>query len=86
MSTFLLNIASPDGEVYAGQAARLIVRGVEGELAVLAGHVPFMTSVKAGRCSLMLEDGTVREGQTGGGLLTVAREQVTFLTSELNWQ
>lgn len=86
MNTFQLNISSPDGAIYAGRAVRLIVRGTEGELAVLAGHVPFVTTVKAGRCSMLLEDGSVRQGHTEGGLLTVARDGVTLLTSALEWQ
>ena len=52
----------------------------------MAGHVPFMTSVRPGECVLHMEDGSVRRGHTEGGLLTVAREGVTFLTSALTWE
>lgn len=85
MSTFRLNISSPDGVIFSGEAVRIILRGTEGELAVLAGHVPFITSVVSGRCELLPEDGTLRNGHTEGGLLTVARDGVTYLTSELHW-
>ena len=85
MSTFKLNISSPDGKIFQGSVAGIVVRGVEGELAVLAGHVPFITAVKAGKCDLRLEDGTLKQGRTEGGLLTVAKEEVTFLTSALEW-
>ena len=46
MSTFSLIISSPDGDLYRGEAEKLILRGTEGELAVMAGHVPFVTAVK----------------------------------------
>ena len=50
MKTFLLNISSPDGKLFSGQVVSLIVRGVEGEFAVLAEHVPFITNVVPGKC------------------------------------
>lgn len=81
MKTFLLNISSPDGKVYSGPAVSLIVRGVEGEFAVLADHVPFITNVVAGKCIVELADGTVRHGHTEGGLMTVSKDDVTFLTA-----
>ena len=86
MNTFLLNISSPDGKIFEGAVARITVRGAEGDLAVMAGHVPFMTSVRPGECVLHMEDGSVKRGHTEGGLLTVARESVTFLTSALTWE
>ena len=48
MNTFALTISSPDGDLYRGEATKLILRGPEGELAVMAGHVPFVTAVKKG--------------------------------------
>ena len=86
MNTFLLNISSPDGKIFSGEVTFLSVRGVAGDLAVMAGHVPFITSVKPDtRCTIHLPDDTVREGTTGGGLLTVAKEGVTYLTSGVTW-
>jgi len=87
MNTFLLNISSPDGKVFSGKVTFLSVRGVAGDLAVMAGHVPFITNVKPGtHCSIHLEDGTVKEGTTDGGLLTVAKEEVTYLTAGIDWE
>lgn len=85
MNTFLLNISSPDGNIFSGQVARITVRGTEGDLAVMAGHVPFITSVRPGDCVVLLEDGSVKQAHTEGGLLTVTKEAVTFLTSALDW-
>ena len=86
MNTFLLNISSPDGKVFSGEVTFLSVRGVAGDLAVMAGHVPFITNVKPDtRCAIHLADGTEKEGTTGGGLLTVAKEEVTYLTAGIDW-
>ena len=87
MNTFLLNISSPDGKVFSGKVTFLSVRGVAGDLAVMAGHVPFITSVKAdSHCAIHLEDGTVKEGTTGGGLLTVGKDEITYLTAGIDWE
>lgn len=86
MNTFLLTIASPDGNVFEGQVVQLNLRGVEGELAVLAGHVPFMTSIKAGDCSVEFSDGEQRMGYSDGGILTVGEKRVTLLAGSFRWK
>ena len=85
MKTFLLRISSPEGDLFHGEAIKLVVRGVEGELAVLAGHIPFVTPVKSGTCKLELPDGEERLGTTDGGLLTVSGEQVVLLSGSFVW-
>ena len=85
MNTFSLIISSPDGDLYRGEPYRLIVRGTEGELAVMAGHVPFVTAVRKGRCVVEDENGERRTGLIDAGLLTVDREKTTVLTSTLTW-
>lgn len=86
MKTYLLNISSPDGKLFSGQVVSLIVRGVEGEFCVLADHIPFITSVVDGKCIIELEDGTVKEGHTEGGLITVGKNEVTYLTAGVTFE
>ncbi|MBE5809384.1 MAG: F0F1 ATP synthase subunit epsilon [Clostridiales bacterium] len=86
MKTFLLNISSPDGQVFSGQVVSLIVRGVEGEFAVLAEHAAFITNVVPGKCIVELEDGTVKNGTTEGGLITVGQNDVTYLTAGVTFE
>ena len=73
MRTFSLKISTPDGNVFEGQAVKLDVRGIGGELAVMAGHTAFMTAVRPGHCDILFEDGSERRGERDGG---VAREGV----------
>ena len=81
MKTYLLNISSPDGKLFSGEIVSIIVRGVEGEFAVLADHVPFITNVVPGKCVIELADGTIKDGHTEGGLITVGKDDVTYLTA-----
>ena len=86
MKTYLLNISSPDGKIFSGQVVSIILRGVEGEFAVLADHVPFITNVRPGMCVVEFDDGTVKEGQTEGGMITVGKDEVTFLTAGVTFE
>ena len=85
MSTFPLIISSPDGDLFRGDVIKLILRGTEGELAVLAGHVPFVTAVRKGRCVVEDAAGERKTGMISGGLLTVAHDKTTLLTATLVW-
>ena len=86
MKTYLLNISSPDGKIFSGQVVSIILRGVEGEFAILADHIPFITSVVPGKCIIELEDGTVKDGQTEGGMITVGKDDVTYLTAGVTFE
>lgn len=85
MRTFKLTVASPDGSRFAGDCVRLDVRGVEGELAVMAGHIPFMTSIVPGACTIWLDESTPKKAHTDGGLLSVAADSVTLLSGSFRF-
>ena len=85
MNTFRLIISSPDGNILEGEAVKLSVRGIEGELAVMAGHIPFITAVKECDCRIELPDGTEKKGHTTGGLLNVGKDSVILLSDCFNW-
>ena len=80
MKTFHLTVASPLGNVFDGEAEMLTVRGIEGELAVMAGHVPFMTTVKPCECKIVIEEGNEKIGTVDGGILTVSENKATLLS------
>ena len=85
MKTFPLIISSPDGDLFRGDAQMLILRGTEGDLAVMAGHIPFVTAVVRGACVVVTGEGERKEGTIEEGLLTVDADRVTVLTSALAW-
>lgn len=85
MNPFHLIISTPDGNLFDGDAAVLSLRGAEGDLAVMAGHIPFVTSVQPGKCCVTLADGSEKEGCTEGGLLTVSAESTILLSGSFHW-
>lgn len=80
MNTFKLTVASPEGNKFCGDVIKLDVRGTEGELAIMAGHIPFVTSLVKCPCVIWLEDGSKKTAVTDGGLLSVSAEAVTLLS------
>ncbi|MBQ2766410.1 MAG: F0F1 ATP synthase subunit epsilon [Clostridia bacterium] len=86
MNTFKLKISTPDGDMYSGEAVKLDVRGIEGELAVMAGHIPFMTALVPCDCRVLLPDGNERVGTLENGLLSVGSSEVTLLASGYKWK
>lgn len=80
MNEFNLRISTPDGDAFNGKAIFLSLRGSEGDLAVMAGHVPFITTTKAGRCKVEASDESESfSGIISTGLLTVAKDCVTLI-------
>ncbi|MBE6884273.1 MAG: F0F1 ATP synthase subunit epsilon [Ruminococcaceae bacterium] len=85
MKTFRLIISSPDGYLFDDEVVSVSLRGAEGDLAVMAGHIPFITSVKPCDCKIELNDGDLKIGHMQGGLLTVAKDSVTLLSGSFQW-
>ena len=85
MKNYHLIISTPDGNVFDGNALMLTVRGSEGDLAILADHVPFITAVKECEGSIIFEDNTEKQIKIGGGILTVNKNVTTLLTSDFTY-
>jgi F-type H+-transporting ATPase subunit epsilon len=85
VNTFRLTIASPDGNKFQGEVIKLDVRGTEGDLAIMAGHIPFVTSLVSSDCCVWTDEDTKREAHTEGGLLTVEAESVTLISGSFEF-
>ena len=79
MKSFHLEIVTPEGVRYNGDAVQLSVRAVDGSLSVLAGHIPLVTALKNGPCRVYTEEGKAREAECSGGMLSVTRDNVKLL-------
>ena len=85
MKSYHLIISTPDGNLFDGEAAMITLRGSEGDLAILAGHIPFITAVKECEGSVVFEDNTEKRAKIGGGILTVNKNVTTLLTSNFEF-
>ena len=78
MSTFPLQIGTPDGLLFEGDVARVVCRSITGDLAILAGHCNFCTALGMGEAHVVMEDGTRREAACIGGMLSVMMANAVF--------
>ncbi len=85
MRLFRVQIATPDGMKFDGEAERISARGICGELAVMAGHVPFVTALAPGECRILMENGEILQARASGGMLMVARDGARLLSSDFEW-
>ena len=86
MNTFKLTVSSPDGNKFHGDVVKLDVRGTEGELAIMAGHIPFVTSMVEAPVNILLDDDTEKKAFAKGGLLTVGADEVTLLSGSFEFE
>ncbi|MBQ7132365.1 MAG: F0F1 ATP synthase subunit epsilon [Oscillospiraceae bacterium] len=85
MNTFHLTVSSPDGNKFDGDVIKLDVRGVEGDLAIMAGHIAFITSIVEAPLTISLEDGTKRTAVSKGGLLTVSNNSAVLISGSFEF-
>jgi F-type H+-transporting ATPase subunit epsilon len=50
-------LASPDKELYNGVSKRVMIRTNDGEIGIMRGHEPLMTTVKSGQVIIEKEEG-----------------------------
>ena len=48
MSAFHLQIVTPDGSFFDGEAERVIVRAIDGDICILPRHIPYVTALAMG--------------------------------------
>ena len=72
------SLVSPERELFSGDVDQVDAPGSEGDFGVLAGHAPFMTTLKEGRVKAYDEDVT-RVFEVRGGFADVTAEGLTIL-------
>ena len=71
MRTFHLEIVTPDGLLFDGEAESLLVHTTEGDVEILRGHTDYVAAVDVGRARV-LENGVSRKASCSGGFLSVS--------------
>ncbi len=79
MDTFKLEILTPNGEIYNGNAVSVVLPGKEGEFGVLAGHASLTTLLEAGVVDIEREDKSVESIVVNWGVVQVDEEKVVIL-------
>jgi F-type H+-transporting ATPase subunit epsilon len=77
--TVNLNVVSAEEEIFSGRIESLQISGSEGELGVMYGHAPLLTSLKPGMARIVKQDGSEEVLYLSGGMLEVQPNNVTVL-------
>jgi F-type H+-transporting ATPase subunit epsilon len=78
MSTFLLEIVTPERIVYEQEVNMIIVKGVEGEMGILPHHIPLVTPLKIAPVIVKKPQGEELIA-VNGGFMEVRKEKVVIL-------
>lgn len=77
--TVNLNVVSAEESLFSGSIKSLQITGSEGELGIMPGHAPLLTSLKPGMALITKEDGTEEVIYLSGGMLEVQPNNVIVL-------
>lgn len=77
-----VEVVTPDGEVYSGDAEMVVLPGVEGELGILRRHEPLVTLLAVGETRLRLADGQVEHIASGIGYAQVLFDRVLVVVDQ----
>jgi F-type H+-transporting ATPase subunit epsilon len=81
-STLTVDVLTPEGEVFSGDVVQLSTRTVDGELGVLANHVPVLAGLTPSRLRLRVSDSQVEEYAQSHGVLQVFANHAQVLLEE----
>ena len=84
MNTFHLQIVTPDGLMFDGDAEKLLVRTTEGDVGIMSGHCDYVTPVDTGEARVTTNC-DVRTAACSGGLLNVKKGTVRLVASTFEW-
>ena len=77
-----VELITPEGIAFSGDAERLVVPGTAGELGILANHGPLVSLLRPGETRLTDADGTVRRYATDDGYVQVRKNHALVLVGE----
>jgi F-type H+-transporting ATPase subunit epsilon len=72
------SLVSPQRELFSGDVDQVDAPGSEGDFGVLAGHAPFMTTLKEGRVKAY-DEGATMVFEVRGGFADVTPAGLTIL-------
>lgn len=72
------SLVSPERELFSGEVDQVDAPGSEGDFGVLAGHAPFMTTLKEGQV-VVRNGGQITTFDLRGGFADVTPDGLTIL-------
>ena len=80
MATMQVEVVSPEKVLFSGEAKQVITRTLDGEIAFLPGHAPFLGALTNCHTRVTLADDTVLDVAVHGGFVQVSGNTVSILS------
>ena len=80
MATMQVEVVSPEKVLFSGEAKQVITRTLDGEIAFLPGHAPFLGALANCHTRVTLADDTVLDVAVHGGFVQVSGNTVSILS------
>ena len=74
-----INIAQVDRSIFAGDVVFMTLPGSEGEMTLMANHMPLISALKSGTITIKTAEGIIRQFPVKSGLLEVNNNYATVL-------
>ena len=84
-NTFMLTILTPDKCFFSQQVREVVFDTPEGELGVMAGHMPMIAAVAEGMIDIYLEDGE-KTAAVSQGFVEVDGSSAEFFVDTAEWE
>jgi F-type H+-transporting ATPase subunit epsilon len=79
VADFALEVVTPERTLVEGQAEMVSLRSAEGDIAFLAGHVPYIGAVRTCLVQVHRSDGTLDAVAVHGGFVEVVEGRLVLL-------
>ena len=85
MATYHLQIVTPDRMVYDGEAEKIIVRTVAGDVCILPHHIDYAVPLAIGEAKVTDGQGNTRLAACNNGMLSVHGDEVRVVAVTFEW-
>jgi F-type H+-transporting ATPase subunit epsilon len=79
---FRFELVSPEKLVLAAEVQQVLVPGSEGDMGILPGHAPVMTTIRPGLLEVTTRSGNAKRFYVRGGFAEAGPERLTVLAQQ----
>lgn len=83
MAEMQVSVVAAHQTVWSGEATMVLARTLEGELAVMPGHIPMLGILAAGEVRVTPTDGSTFSAEVDGGFLSVENNNVLVVAESV---
>lgn len=85
MSTFRVQIITPDGVLFDDEAQRVIVRTTEGDVGIMRNHIDYFAPIGIGPLKLLTKEGQQKIAAVAKGFISVSQNVAKIMAISCEW-